>query len=85
MSKKVISILSLFVVVVCSMFLFGCKVEKIKFYRESAASDFLNQINEPRKQPKSRPGIINLRDDDSKFNMNFGPSDLNFDMPMRFK
>lgn len=85
MDKKVLSLILFFVLFALSFIMVGCKQEKIKFYRESAASDFINSLNKPKSARPVNSGIIDLRDDNSKQNIKFGPSDINFDMPIRFK
>ena len=88
MKKTYLSLAFLMFVICASLFLLGCEHEKIKFYRESAASSLINKINAPTKQPvKTSSGMIIIKDenDDSRFNINFGPKDINFDMPARFK
>ncbi|MBE7708442.1 MAG: hypothetical protein E7Z88_07030 [Cyanobacteria bacterium SIG27] len=88
MSKKKVSILFVLVIVFASLLLFGCKHETIKFYRESAASTLINKFKVDEKNTTKRPaGMIILKDDNSsnKNGIQFGPGDINFDMPVRFK
>jgi hypothetical protein len=88
MNKRLRCITVFFVIISFSVFLFGCKHETIKFYRESAASSLVDKFkNEETNRKKSTSGIIILRDDTQKGSneINFGPRDINFDMPVRFK
>ena len=72
-----------------AFFLVGCTHEKIKFYRESQASSVLNKINEENNKPsvKKSSGMIIYKDSSSSSAtpINFGPKDLIFDMPSKFK
>lgn len=87
MNKKKISVLFVLTILCVSLFLFGCKQDTIKFYRESAASSLINKFKDENNTQSKSSGIIILRDDssNSKNTINFGPRDINFDMPMRFK
>lgn len=87
MNKKVLSISLLLFTLSTSLFLFGCQNSQIKFNRESAASGLLNKFNASDKPQIKGHGIIILRDESSNSNnnINFGPSDINFDMPAKFK
>ena len=85
MDKKVLGLILFFALFALGFIMVGCKQEKIKFYRESAASDFLNSLNRNQRTAPVNSGIIDLRDDNSKQTIKFGPSDLNFDMQIKFK
>ena len=88
MNKKVHAFIVAFVVVIFSVFLFGCKHETIKFYRESAATTLIDKFKgEEASSKKSNSGVIILKDENyqNNNNINFGPRDINFDMPVRFK
>ena len=67
------------------VFLFGCKHETIKFYRESAATTVINRFAPQKQKAKVNAGVIILKDETNESNINFGPRDINFDMPVRFK
>ena len=85
MSRKKLSLILIFTTVFSSFFLFGCKVEKIQFYRESQAQNIIDKISNKKTQIKKSSGMIILKDEsDDSFNMRFGPSDLNFDLPVKF-
>ncbi|MBQ8635300.1 hypothetical protein IJ425_04010 [bacterium] len=84
MDKKKISFILILFALSISIFLLGCKVDKIQFNRESQAQKFMNNFsNESKSQAKSSSGIIILRTQ-SKNNTNnyqFGPK---FDLPSKF-
>ena len=86
MSKKKISLILITVAVFSSIFLFGCKVEKIQFNRESAAQSLMNKFsNTSSTQVRKSSGMIILKDESKdNFNIRFGPTDLNFDLPSKF-
>ena len=53
-----------FVIVFFSVFLFGCKHETIKFYRESAASSLIDKFKtNDTATKKTKSGIIILKDE----------------------
>lgn len=87
MNKKVLSISLLLFTLSTSLFLLGCQNSQIKFNRESAASSLLNKFSTNEKPQVKGHGIIILRDESSSLNnnINFGPRDINFDMPAKFK
>ena len=86
MKKRYVSLFILIILIILiSLFLFGCKHETIKFYRESAASSMVNKFAPKKQNAKPNSGIIILKDETSESNINFGPRDINFDMPVRFK
>ena len=65
----------------------GCKHEQIKFYRESAASNLMNKFNPEKEKANTPSGMIILKDEknSSGQNINFGPRDINFDLPIKIK
>ena len=86
MNKKNLSILFVLTVLCASLFLFGCKHDTIKFYRESAASTIIDKFKSTDVEKKPS-GVIILKDNSSqeKNTIHFGPRDIDFDMPVRFK
>ena len=67
MNKKLNTFIITLVIISFSIFLFGCKHETIKFYRESAASSLIDKFkSEDNNKKKSSSGIIILRDDSQK-------------------
>ena len=65
----------------------GCKHDKIKFYRESAAENIKKSFpNNKKSEVKiNSSGVIILKDESYKnININFGPKDINFDLPSKF-
>ena len=87
------SILKFSFVVFCvliSCVLFGCKNDKIKFYRESKVQELLHGFqddNDKKDLIKKSSGIIIYKDNSSKNSsnqsINFGPKDLNFDLKIK--
>ena len=63
----------------------GCKHDTINFYRESSASKLMRSMNNDKARIQPGSGIIILHDNPSGLNINFGPKDINFDMPARIK
>ena len=57
------------------------------FNRESQASKIIQKFSARNEQEAKRSsGVIILKDDDDKTDgIHFGPRDINFDMPIRFK
>ena len=85
MNKKKLSLILIFTAVFSSFFLFGCKVEKIQFYRESQAQNLIDKFQNKKPQVKKSSGMIILKDEpNDNFNIRFGPSDINFDLPAKF-
>jgi uncharacterized protein YxeA len=91
MKKRVIAILSLFLIAIFSLLLFGCKKETIKFYRESAVSKAMNSFTEEKTYKdsvKKSSGVFIYKDTSYQNNnkgTHFGPADLNFDLQIRIK
>jgi len=81
--------LGLFLMIVClgtSFFLIGCQNQKIIFNRESQAAQIIQKFTNKDDQVKRSSGVIILKDDDNKENnIHFGPKDIVFDMPIKFK
>lgn len=79
--------LFLFAIFVCTgVFLSGCNNQKIIFNRESQAGNLINKFSNRKEVPKTNSGIIILKDDEKKQeNIKFGPSDINFDILIKFK
>ena len=76
--------------VLISCVLFGCKNDKIKFYRESKVQELMHgfQDNNPKKDSiQKSSGIIIYRDNSAQNStnqsINFGPKDLNFDLKIK--
>ncbi len=70
----------------------GCTKQTIEFYRESQASSlFKNSDNEASKDNlKKSSGVIIYKYNTQKKGQNFktidfGPKDINFDLPVKFK
>lgn len=87
MKKRYLGLIVVFVGSCLSLFLFGCKDNKIQFYRESKAQELMNKFSiQQQNKPTVRSGVIILKDNSSKnSSVNFGPSDINFDLPVRIK
>lgn len=85
--KKIALGLFLFAIIIgTSLFLLGCNNQKIIFNRESQAGNLLNKFSQKKQQVNTNSGVIILKDDENKNEtIKFGPSDINFDMPIRFK
>ena len=91
MSKKIISILFVFGVIFISLALFGCKAEKIKFYRESKAAALIEKFSPntpPEKKVQNASGMVIYRAGEGTASgqspVRFGPRDLDFDLPIKF-
>jgi len=87
MDKKKISIALLLISVFSSLFLFGCKIEKIQFNRESQAQVLMNRINDNHNQTRIQKssGMLILKDEPKNdFNIKFGSFGPNFDIPTKF-
>ena len=84
--KKKIALVFVFGTVFASFFLFGCKNNKIEFYRESQAAKLMDKFSSQQKsRPTTSSGMVILKDDKySQSSINFGPKDINFDMPSRY-
>ena len=66
--------------------LFGCKHSTIEFYRESKANSLMQKFSNKKAPASVKSGIIILKDDNyNESNINFGPRDIIFDMPMKLK
>ena len=84
-----LKLLFIFVCVLISMVLFGCKNEGIKFYRESGVEHFMNDMsnNHNSTTTKSSSGVVIYKDnsttDSTSGKAHFGPNDLNFDINIK--
>lgn len=87
MDKKIIVVTLILMSLSAGLFLFGCQHDQIIFNRESQAANLIKKFSNQDAQTKKTPGMIILKDDsdDSRININFGPRDINFDMPAKFK
>ncbi len=91
MKKRYIALLTLFLLVLCSLLFYGCKKESIKFYRESAVSKALNGFQDnfgTKSQVKKSSGVVIYKDTSYQNNnkgQGFGPAEINFDLPIRIK
>lgn len=85
MQKNIVNIRIIFLVFLFPIFLFGCKHDTIEFRRDSAVTNLLKKSTSYSQNQKVNSGIIILKDEPSESNINFGPRDINFDMPMRSK
>ncbi len=100
MNHKILKLLLLFFCGLISLVLFGCSEKnKIKFYRESAATSILNNINNGNNEDnnnvnnggtitKSSGIIIYKTKRNSKTEMSlpeqtFGPKDIDFGLPKK--
>lgn len=73
----------------------GCKNDAIRFYRESAVENTMktfHSINAPKKDEVTRSGgLVIIRDNTSSRgnsemnNLKFGPENMDFDLPVKFK
>lgn len=84
MKKRYISLIFASMILLSTLLLFGCKQDTIKFYRESAVTSTVNKLLPQKQKANSNKGVIILHDNDKKSEINFGPKDINFDMPSRF-
>ena len=90
MKKNKIKI-AIFILCVCTSFvLIGCKQQTIKFHRESKFSELMNKFgNEENKKKvlKKSSGVIIYKDNSNNTSggVNFGPGEINFDLPIKFK
>ena len=72
-------------------FFLGCKQDSIKFQRESKFSEMVDGLNKdnPKQTIKKSSGVIILKDENTQkqnFNSpNFGPGEINFDLPIKIK
>ena len=89
-----LKLLFIFVCVLISFVLFGCKKDGIKFYRESGVEQFLNDTknglglnSESTTTTRSSSGVVIYKDNSTKDttggSASFGPKDLNFDLPIK--
>jgi len=90
MANKIFKVTFILFCVLISCVLFGCKNESIKFYRESKVQDIIHSFrdqDESKNVVKKSSGIIiykdNSNDTQRQNNINFGPKDINFDLPIK--
>ncbi|MBR2069501.1 MAG: hypothetical protein IJ877_07055 [Candidatus Gastranaerophilales bacterium] len=89
--KKII-LISLCIIVSC-LFV-GCQNDAIKVYRESSVSKMMKDLKfaqEDHSTVKKSSGVVIYKDETSENrkknsqSMNFGPRDVDFDMPIKLK
>lgn len=87
MKKRYLGLIVIFTGVCLSLFLFGCKDNKIQFYRESKAQELMNKFStQQQNKPSIRSGVVILKDESGyNSNIKFGPGDINFDLPVKIK
>ena len=95
MKKDFVKYFAFGILIVFSVALFGCKHETIKFYRESKVSEVMNKIKNQDGSSGSKKGVLkkssgviiykDTSSSGSSGGINFGPRDINFDMPIRMK
>lgn len=86
-----LKLLFIFVCVLISFVLLGCKQDKIKFYRESGVQQLMNSAKEslnlnldsaPATTTKSKSGVVIYKDNSTKDTTGgratFGPKDIEF-------
>ena len=87
-----LKLLFIFVCVLISFVLFGCKKEGINFYRESGVDQFLNEQNgnaniNSSTTTRSKSGVYIYKDNSVKDmtggGAKFGPKDINFDINIK--
>ena len=85
-------LLFIFVCVLISFVLFGCKKEGINFYRESGVDQYLNEQNgnastNSSTTTRSKSGVYIYKDNSVKDmtggGAKFGPKDINFDINIK--
>ena len=85
-----LKLLFIFVCVLISFVLFGCKQDGIKFYRESGVQKMVNDAKDtfgfaPPTTSRSKSGVVIYRDNNVKDttggSANFGPKDIEFGVP----
>lgn len=88
MKIKVLNLFFIFVCVLISLVLFGCKQDGIKFYRESGVQQFMRDSNQPNNTTvKNSSGVVIYRDntvkDSTGGSAKFGPKELDFDLRIK--
>ena len=86
-----LKLLFIFVCVLISFVLFGCKQEKIKFYRESGVKQIVKDakdtlgLTDNSTTTKSKSGVYIYKDNSTKDttggSVTFGPKDIQFGVP----
>ena len=89
----ILKLLFIFVCVLISFVLFGCKNDKIQFYRESGVQQFMQDakdglnFNSDVTTTRSSSGVVIYKDnstqDTTGGSATFGPKDIDFDMPIK--
>ena len=89
-----LKLLFIFVCVLISFVLFGCKNDGIKFYRESGVQQLMNDAKENLNinsntptTTRSKSGVVIYKDNSTSNttggSANFGPKDINFGVPIK--
>lgn len=77
----------LFVCVLIGISLAGCADQDIKFYRESKFQDLMNNLPQTKSKNKTlnSSGVVIYKSEseDSQNSINFGPKDIEFDLPIK--
>ena len=85
MNKKKFSCFLIFLSVIMSLFLFGCKTQKIEFYRESEASKLFKKPQQEKIQKSSGMIIYRAGQEETRnVDIQFGPKNIEFDLPSKF-
>ena len=88
MKKRVYAFIFISLIILSGILFSACKHDKIKFYRESRVDSMMKSFGVQKASPVkvNSSGVIILRDESSnKSSINFGPGDINFDLPVKFK
>ncbi len=93
MKNNLIRFIFLFICVLIACGLSACQdktVQSIKFYRESKASSLNNNTRDQKDVLKKSSGVIIYKDNSQKKGpslktIDFGPKDIDFDLPIKFK
>ena len=90
MKKKTIKYIGITFIILFSLILIGCTHQTIEFKRESKFNQVMknankNYQNNQKGVLKKSSGVIIYKDEsNSNSGGGFGPSDINFDMPIKF-
>lgn len=88
MKKRVYAFILVLIIIFTGVLFSACEHDKIKFYRESQVDNMMKKFSTKTSQPAkfNASGIIILKDESSNnSSINFGPSEINFDLPVKFK
>ena len=94
MNSKKIKFSLIFLSVFVTIFFAGCSNQGIQFNRESAFDKFKSTFGQEEKKNtkkiyRSKGGVIIFKDETThnttNSNIRFGPSEIKFDMPLKFK